>query len=103
MFRTKNKRPVRPIATMMVTIPDGSRKLVPKPSIGHLRQKRNRFYNWAEDADGKPYGERRVWDVPKDQYHLRMLVKGDIVLADQPRVEAPKKKTDAGADKKKEQ
>ena len=77
---------------MKITITPGCRKLVVKPTIGHFRPKNQRYYNWAEDENG-PYGEDFEREVPRDQYHLCMLVKNDWIhlVDDKPKkVEKPK-------------
>jgi hypothetical protein len=64
--------------------------LIPKPSIGFHRQKWQKFYNWPKDKSGAPVedhhdgplGVERVVSVPRDAYHLRMLAKGVVTLAD---------------------
>jgi hypothetical protein len=77
---------------MRIKLPDGSKRLIPKPPIGYPRRKSERFYNWAEDDDGKPYGAQFSRDVPRDQYHLRLLAKGDVALADDKPAPEPKGK-----------
>jgi hypothetical protein len=87
---------------MRITITPGCKKLVPKPPHGHFRPKPQRYYNYAVSDDGNPYGADFVREVPRDAYHLRLLVQNDwIKLADDMPAPAPtpKPKPKAGGEK----
>lgn len=79
--------------TMWIAGPVRKGGLIPKPPHGMFRRKPERFYNWDPDTrmpklDKKgrviDKGDRArgldfVREVPADHYHLRMVVKRDIV------------------------
>ena len=66
-------------------------RMIPKPSVGLFRPKPQRYYNYAVDADGQPYAAEMDREVPRDEYHMRMVIKGDMHLIDEKPKEAPKK------------
>ena len=84
MFKRNN----RPVNMMRIAGPCRPGTLIPKPSVGLFRRKKERFYNYTEQ-DGRPYGADFERDVPCDQYHLRMLAKGDVRLVDTKRKKSP--------------
>ena len=82
----------------MVKVINKPGRMIPKPSIGMFRLKPHRYYNYAVDDDGNPYASDMEREVPADQYHMRMLVKGDLILVDEPK-EEPKKRRPKKDDK----
>ncbi len=76
----------------MMRVKNKPGRLIPKPPIGMFRPREQRFYNWGgRGEDGKLRIIDKSWDVPRDSYHGRLIVKGDLLLDDSPK-EPPKKK-----------
>lgn len=78
----------------MVLVRNKPGMLIQKPPIGVFRPFISRVYNGKLQEDGTVVPYDRVWEVPADQYHLRKLAKGELLLADKPKKEEPKKVKD---------
>jgi len=93
LTKRKSMHRVRDRGTMMITMTPGCRKFVQKPPIGAWRPVEQRYYNYAMDDNGEPYGKDFVREVPRDQYHNRMVAKNDWIMEASP---TPKPKAKAG-------
>lgn len=65
--------------------------LIQKPAIGVFRPWLQRVYNGKETDKGIVPVDKE-WEVPRDQYHGRLVAKGDLILVEAKKP-APKKNT----------
>lgn len=73
----------------MMRVKNKPGRLIQKPSVGVIRPMLFMVYN-GEKTDAGIVPVDMEWEVPRDQYHGRMLARGDLLLVDEPK-EAPKK------------
>jgi hypothetical protein len=74
----------------MIRVKNAPGMLIQKPSIGVIRPMIFMVYNGQKTDEGVVAVDME-WEVPADQYHLRKLAKGELLLADKPKPVRPKK------------